>query len=833
MSRFLCIFLFSFSLFLVAVPAAAFAITFDVSVNTTADEFDVVPNATCSLREAVQTFNLVADFGGCAMVAPGAMSIILPAGAYTLTGASGEDLNASGDLDITVLFNVTLQGAGAASTTINGGGIDRVIQVTNAVTLTLDGITILGGKTPTTGLACPTECGGGIYSLGSLAINNSTISGNSSVENNGGVYGLSVTVNNSTISGNSAGINNGGIGSDGALSVTKATISGNSAGKSNGGIYSLGNLVINNSTISGNSAGSSYGVGFSYGSVTIDNSTLSGNLASASFGGLYSVGALTVANSTISGNSGGGLFAWTGGTITNSTIYGNSTPKAGYGVSADAGFITLTNTIVAGNTSGDCFTGTGGFISTGNNIDSDGTCMTLLGAGAKPTDFTSAGFALSALANNGGSTLTHALPTGSPAIDMGPAACGATDQRGVGRPQGALCDIGAFEVEQFSLTTAIGGSGAGTITGGFTTNCPGVCSEDFKANDVVSITATPTAPAIFFGWTGTGSCDGMVTNPCSVTMNVAKTVTALFSAEGLIVTVTGPGTVTDGAAINCPTTACAEPAGAGAVYNLTAMPTGAAVFTGWTVTGGSVGDTCVGATTPCVASIPAPAGGVVYATATFDLHGCTSPTATNYNASATINDGSCVFPAAGGGGGGGGGLDNQPPYFPGGGQWLISPEDKANGNGDTPFVWKILTDLDGDTVTYYLYACSGADFNDCKVIDMVVGNGILNTRFAYGLGISGAALLLIGFGFTHGGRRRLVIFLAAFALTGSASLIACGASGGTSGDGVLVSACTEAGPDSLCREKFNLAPGDYQWKVTGEDGRGGLIESEARSFTVK
>ena len=98
-------------------------------------------------------------------------------------------------------------------------------------------------------------------------------------------------------------------------------------------------------------------------------------------------------------------------------------------------------------------------------------------------------------------------------------------------------------------------------------------------------------------------------------------------------------------------------------------------------------------------------------------------------------------PAPSGGGAGGGGLDNQPPYFLGGGPWSISPEDKANGNGDTPFVWKILTDLDGDTVTYYFYACSGADFADCKLIDTVVGNGDQNHRIAYSMGVLGASLV--------------------------------------------------------------------------------------------
>ncbi len=55
---------------------------------------------------------------------------------------------------------------------------------------------------------------------------------------------------------------------------------------------------------------------------------------------------------------------------------------------------------------------------------------------------------LGALADNGGPTLTHALLPGSPALDAGnDAACSATDQRGVSRPQGAHCDIGAYEAQ--------------------------------------------------------------------------------------------------------------------------------------------------------------------------------------------------------------------------------------------------------------------------------------------------------------------------------------------------------------------------------------------------
>lgn len=66
---------------------------------------------------------------------------------------------------------------------------------------------------------------------------------------------------------------------------------------------------------------------------------------------------------------------------------------------------------------------------------------------------------LGALADNGGPTRTHALLSGSPAMDaipQGTNGCGTTfaeDQRGVDRPQGggangtAACDIGPFELE--------------------------------------------------------------------------------------------------------------------------------------------------------------------------------------------------------------------------------------------------------------------------------------------------------------------------------------------------------------------------------------------------
>ena len=94
-----------------------------------------------------------------------------------------------------------------------------------------------------------------------------------------------------------------------------------------------------------------------------------------------------------------------------------------------------------------CFADSWGTItSNGNNLDSQNSCH-LTAAG----DITNTNPLLGPLHDNGGRTLTHALLPGSPAIDAGDdLACAAApvngiDQRGVPRPQGAACDIGAYE----------------------------------------------------------------------------------------------------------------------------------------------------------------------------------------------------------------------------------------------------------------------------------------------------------------------------------------------------------------------------------------------------
>ena len=89
-----------------------------INVNTTDDELNA--DSDCSLREAVQAANTDIAVDGCT-AGSGADTIVLPAGTYRLTLAGAdENGNASGDLDI--LSDVTIEGAGAATTKIQATG---------------------------------------------------------------------------------------------------------------------------------------------------------------------------------------------------------------------------------------------------------------------------------------------------------------------------------------------------------------------------------------------------------------------------------------------------------------------------------------------------------------------------------------------------------------------------------------------------------------------------------------------------------------------------------------------------------------------------------------
>jgi hypothetical protein len=333
---------------------------------------------------------------------------LAPNGNYVLT-AVHNTIDGLNGLPI-ITGNVIIQGDGATITRQSGSSNFRIFQVASGATLHVDTLTVSNGNAAS---------GGGISNSGTLSLTNSTVSDNSATSWGGGILNWE----------------------GGTVSVTDSTVSGNTSLHASGG----GIVSLTDSTVSGNTASSGGGIlNWEGGTVSLTNSTVSGNTASSGGGGgILNDATLTLTSSTVSGN--------------DATENGGGILNYGYGT------LTLTGSLVAGNTAkleGPDVLGAVASGSTynllGNGTDmsglTDGEDGNLVGTADIPID---PGFELDEegkpyLKDNGGPTRTIALQAGSPAIDHIPVgACAVeTDQRGVDRPQGTGCDIGAFELEQ-------------------------------------------------------------------------------------------------------------------------------------------------------------------------------------------------------------------------------------------------------------------------------------------------------------------------------------------------------------------------------------------------
>jgi CSLREA domain-containing protein len=320
---------------------------------------------------------------------PGEDVILLHAGTYTLT-ASGP---ANGNLQIQ--GDTVLIGDGAGRTIIDGGAAGGVFYIPSRVTVQMQDLTIRNGRSP--------GAGGAIRNNGDLTLLRTILTGNSSVAGSVG-----------------AGLG-GAIVSDGtnpSLTIVDSTIAGNTAQGAGGGVAAGGQVGLSNVTVTGNRTTADLGGGlylFTNVSATVNNVTVAGNTAAVKGGGIL------VETS---------LFIGLAPKVTNSIIAGNSAPV---GPDCAGGLDTAYDLV-------------------GNGADCTGPSAAnhdKVGTAASPIDPR-----LGPLAGNGGPTPTLALLAGSPAIDAGNpltpgsggGACEATDQRGVRRPGGAVCDIGAFEV---------------------------------------------------------------------------------------------------------------------------------------------------------------------------------------------------------------------------------------------------------------------------------------------------------------------------------------------------------------------------------------------------
>ena len=319
-------------------------------------------------------------------------------------GVTGTVTLTSGEL--LVNKSVTITGPASDNLTVDGNHASRIFHVAGGVTVALSNLTIVNGAS---------NLGGGIFNDHAyLTLSNCTVSGNSSsnsgggIDSHGGVRSATLTLNNCTISGNSAASFGGGIDNDLAtLTANNTTISGNSAffagAIENDGSLGSATLTLNNCTISGNSA-------------TFDAGGIDGYLAT-----------LTVNSCTISGNSG---------------------PYVG-GIYNTFSTLNITDTILKSGVSGqNIYNGSSTVTSHGYNLSNDDGGGDLTATG----DQINTDPMLGPLQDNGGSTFTHELLAGSPAIDAGDPNVSLPsdyDQRGSGyvRVAHGRIDIGAFEVQ--------------------------------------------------------------------------------------------------------------------------------------------------------------------------------------------------------------------------------------------------------------------------------------------------------------------------------------------------------------------------------------------------
>ncbi len=391
----------------VAFPApvrAASTITVTTSNdNTTTDTF-------CSLREAITNANNDLATSADCTAGSGNDTIVFAGGVTTIT--LGSTLPHITDTD-----GLAIDGGG--DITISGNDLYRILMVDNGIPLTLQNLTVADGR-------CVSCIGAAIYnSGGTLTITNSTVSGH-----NGGLGGAiyssggTLIIANSIFSDNISTSYGGGIANTGVLTITDSTFSGNTGGEFAGGgaIYSDDSLTITNSTFSNNTSGR--GAIFNGGPATITNSTFTGNSGvNDGGGGVYNQGTLTITNSTFSGNSanvGGDIYQLGSSSILN--LYNNILANSVSGGHCEIGDGTISgnNNLIENTTSACGFT---------NGVNGNIT-------GSDPD--------LGALT---GSPAYFPLNSGSLAINAGnDANCPSTDQRGVTRPQGSHCDIGAYEV---------------------------------------------------------------------------------------------------------------------------------------------------------------------------------------------------------------------------------------------------------------------------------------------------------------------------------------------------------------------------------------------------
>jgi len=256
-----------------------------IRVNTTEDS----PNhPMCSLRNAILASNANTVIGGCSAGEVGLDTIILPAGLYLLTIA-GQEENESQTGDLDIHESLTISGTGRETTIVDGSTLDRVIDISLGVTVSLTHLTIQHGRlTPTSSRAQQSLAGAAIYNAGVLTLTASTI------------------LSNSASYSETLGSKGGAIFSSGNLYLADTLFQGNQ-GQQGGAVYALaGRVVMTNSQFIDNVAEMGGAIYLDEKSLTsIVQSQILSNTATADHsvgGGIVNAGVLTMTEVLIANN---------------------------------------------------------------------------------------------------------------------------------------------------------------------------------------------------------------------------------------------------------------------------------------------------------------------------------------------------------------------------------------------------------------------------------------------------------------------------------------------------------------------------------------------------
>ena len=439
---------------------------------------------TLTIADSVVSHNIVVNSGGGIRNRNGDATLTNTVVSDNLSTTTADAGAGGGIASIAVNGNATLvlNKSVVARNTVNGlggGGIDNAADSRSTARVSLNSSTV--SDNVANGIDHTSGLGGGIQNsflrtafnaTAILTLNDSTVSGNTGVDGGGISSAIDFTANLTLI-----------------LVLNRSTVSGNEAiGNgfqvgNGGGIYIVnGASLLANSTVSGNTA---TGAG--------ELSGLGGGIMNA---GLTDISRMTLINTTVSDNSA----ASGGGGLANTQFEGDTEAR-------------FANSIVAENSApagANCLNFAGTLVSLGHNLENADTCNF-----DQPTDVISVNPLIAPLADNGGGTQTHALLPGSLAIDSADGStCAAPpingiDQRGVVRPQGAECDIGAYESNWATTTLALnyvfGLSDGSSGIGRFALLADGTYVDANGDTGVWSFQPTP--PILFLRYDAGLACD--------------------------------------------------------------------------------------------------------------------------------------------------------------------------------------------------------------------------------------------------------------------------------------------------------------------------------------